>query len=378
MAVPTTDGEIDQTTIQFNPSSASLPTPQTQSGANYVQFPGVVTGSYSIDSTPQSASWSYARSCWTDETAGTSGESQSHTLVQNHVLRWDIGYTLGSAWVQAEGGDVYASGSLRSFLPAVTPRTFVNDGSGGYPGVIQYGTTCDFDSDPQYNGCTLINPPANPLLVSSTNWNINSGRQKIDFYDFFYRRFGAPTTATTAAPFDNLTSVSKPASNCTATGCSPYYVVGNMTTSAGQWTVGANERIVIIVDGDLTINGNIRITPGGFLAFIVHGDIAVSSAIGRTTTDDTPNVEGIYVASNSNYDSNFYTGSSSTTDGTIVRFVGKGMFVADNFILQRDLQSFGVTNTGAAAELFIYNPQLLLTMPDQMKDVATVWQEVAP
>ena len=273
---------------------------------------------------------------------------------------------------------MYASGSLRSFIPAVLPRTFNTDGTGGYPGVVQYGTGCDFDSDPLYNGCTVVSSPTNPQLISSKNWQVNSSRTTTDFYDFFYRRFNAPTTATITAPFDNLTAVTKPSSNCTATSCSPYYVVGDMTTSASGWTVGATDKIVILVNGNLTIGGNITITPGGFLAFIVNGNISVSPAIGRTSTGTQPNIMGIYIATKADHSATFSTGASSTTDGTIVRFVGKGMFVADNFLLQRDLQSFGVTNTGASAELFIYDPQLLLTMPESMKDLAITWQEIAP
>jgi hypothetical protein len=30
-----------------------------------------------------------------------------------------------------------------------------------------------------------------------------------------------------------------------------------------------------------------------------------------------------------------------------------------------------------SSELFIYNPQLLLTMPDQMKHLSVSWEEVA-
>jgi len=85
------------------------------------------------------------RPCWHNQTTGATGEGLTQTLVDNQTIRWDIGYTLGSAWVQAEGGDVYASGSLRSYIPDVTPRVFTTDGDGGFPGVVTYGTTYDFE-----------------------------------------------------------------------------------------------------------------------------------------------------------------------------------------------------------------------------------------
>ena len=53
------------------------------------------------------------------------------------------------------------------------------------------------------------------------------------------------------------------------------------------------------------------------------------------------------------------------------------MFIAGSFTLQRDLESVA-QNQNVSSELFLYNPQLLLTMPDKMKDLPISWQEVAP
>src|SRR3989344_562193 len=170
-AVLTTDGEINGTTLQFTPSSASEPTPQTQVGANYVTFADIVTGSYTLDPVPPTADWVFARACSTNLDNGTTGEGLSRTVPANSTIRWDEGYTLGTSWVQTEGGDVYAAGTVRSFIPAVTPRVFNLDGDAGYPGVVTYGTGYDFDSDPFSTGGTLI---------SSTNWEVNTSRSRIN------------------------------------------------------------------------------------------------------------------------------------------------------------------------------------------------------
>ena len=53
------------------------------------------------------------------------------------------------------------------------------------------------------------------------------------------------------------------------------------------------------------------------------------------------------------------------------------MFVAGSFLLQRDLEGIS-QNTTTAAELFLYNPRLLISMPDSMRDVPITWEEVAP
>ena len=355
-AISTGGSEVNGAIIGFTQSSTSQPTPLTQSGANYVTFPSVSGGSYTIDPQPPSGNWMLAASCWTNSN-GASSTGFSTTLGDGEVLQWDIGYMWGTSWVQTSGGDVYASGSLRSFLPAVTPRVFSTNGTGGSPGAVIYGTTYDFDGGSVGQGSDR---------VSSTNWLVNETRSTVDYYDYFYRRYGSPTV-TDNASFINLAAVEKPASRAT-----PYYINGDMTTS-GDWVVGDGENIVFIVTGNLTIGGQINITGTGFVAFIVNGQyLNISSSVGTTASSTNPVVEGIYVLSPSG---TFQTGLSTSIGSA--KFVGKGMFIAGNFLLQRDLDAFG-GNTLYPPELFQYNPGLLVTMPDEMKELPVIWQEVAP
>ncbi len=348
---------VSGTTFGF---TVNPPAPQTQSGATVVSFSNVTPGAYTLTATPPAANWVVTAPCYyVNGTLIGSG----YTAVANGgaTVKWEVGYTKGTAWVQTRGGDAYASGTMRSYIPTVSPRVFNDVGSGGYPGVVIYGTSFDFDSDPYSTGGTL---------VSSKNWLVNATRPTVNYYDLFYHRFGAPT-ATDNASFGNLAAVTKPASKAT-----PYYITGDMTTS-GNWTVGSSENIVFLVDGNLTIGGNINITPNstGFVSFIVNGNITVDPAVGTTAASTAPVVEGIYIASNALASGIFSTGVS-TAIGT-ARFVGKGMFIADNFLLQRDLDGYG-GNTATSAELFTYNPQLLLTMPEAMKELPITWSEVAP
>jgi hypothetical protein len=276
-------------------------------------------------------------------------------LSATETIRWDLGYLFGVPWVQTIGGDVYVAGAVKSYLPDVTPRVFNRNGEGGYPGVVTYGSSYDFESDTTQGSS----------VVSSTNWLANETRTAIDYYDFFYRRYGSPTTTDNDA-FINLAAVSQPDSRTT-----PYYIEGDMTT-AGDWSVGTGESIVFLVNGNLTIGGNINITGDGFVAFIVKGDTTVSSSVGTTAGSETPVVEGVYINGTTG---TFATGA--TTTAAAARFVGKGMFIAGDFSLERDLE-IADANTTSSPELFIYNPQLLLTMPDLMKELPVVWQEVAP
>lgn len=356
-AVPTTDGEIDGSVLQFTPSSASQPPSQTQIGANYAAFNNVTVGTYTLDPNVPTANWAYTRACWRNISTGATGEGLSATLANTQTVRWDIGYTDGTSWVRARGGDVYAAGSVRSFIPDLASRQFITTSPEADDGVLIYGTSFDFDSDPYSTGATL---------VSGTNWQVNASRTTVDYYDYFYRRYGSPTTATTDAAFSNLSAVTQPTSSDT-----PYYVVGDMTTT-GNWSVGAGESVVIIVDGNVALGGQINITGDGFITFIVNGDIDVTSSIGGTSGSTTPVIEGIYITSPTG---TFATGVSAAA--ATAKFVGKGMFISGNFLLERDLEIANANNL-SASEVFFYNPRLLLSMPDSMKELSVTWQEVAP
>jgi len=334
------------------------PAPKTQTGNTLVTWPGEESGGYTLTETPPDANYVATYPC-VYKNGTYIGSGWSVIANPGDAIQWQVGYTYGTAWAQSQEGDVYASARIRSYIPVVTPRVFSLDGPGGTPGVIAYGSAYDFDAASASEGETM---------ASSENWLVNATRTAVDYYAFFFNRFGAPET-TDNALFSNLSAVTKPASRDT-----PYYISGNMQTS-GVWSVGDGESIVFLVDGDVTIGGNIRIYGSGFVAFIVHGDIHVSSAVGRGSASGIPALEGIYIATTEDHNGTFHTGISA--EASTARFVGKGMFIADAFSLQRDLESYG-GNVQYAAELFQYNPRLLFSMPDAMMDMPVVWQEVAP
>ena len=356
-AVSNSSTGISGTQFSFSAGSASQPVAQTQSGNTAVSFTNLPVGSYNIDYTLPTATYTPVIPCvYQNGVLVAYGDSAT---LSGGTLEWRIGFTAGSPWVQTEGGNVYASATLKSFVP--TGDVFNTDGDGGYPGVVTYGTDYDFDNDWASTGSTK---------ASSENWLVNAAQTRVNYYDYFYRKYGAPTTVTTDPAFSNPIAVTQPPSSNT-----PYYVTGDITTT-GDWSVGNNEKLIVIVNGNLTIDGQINIVGSGFVAFIVNGTITVTSNVGTTASSVSPVLEGVYVAMNASQTGGFVTGTSA--NALTARFVGKGMFIADNFTLQRDLEGYGVGNTGSSAELFIYNPRLILTMPEEMKENSVTWQEVAP
>lgn len=338
----------------FTIAPAPSPAPLTQSGTNYVSFPPSTAGTYAISVAGIPQNYVIKKACYLTASPATSGEALTLLLTDGETLRWDLGYTLGTAWVQTQAGDVYASGVLKTLVPnGISPRVFNLDSSVLYPGVVTYGSSYDFD----------IGPGTGPNLVSSKNWLANESYGNVDYYQTFWHRFGAPTTFT----YTNPSFVSPPAA-CDGSAC---YISGTLTVSE-DWTIGSGSY-VFIIDGDLAINSKINLSGTGFVAFIVKNNITVSSSVGVAYTSSVPVVEGIYITSPTG---TFHTGAS--VSGT-ERFVGKGIFVAGDFRLQRDLEGIaGGQNTTTSSELFLYNPRLLVTMPDAMKDLPVTWEEVAP
>ncbi|GEM_PF-654544 len=352
----------------FSVAPAPSPFPLTQSGVSYVSFPPSTAGTYTIANSGIPQNYVLKKPCYLTNNPATAGEALSLTTIDQESVRWDLGYALGTAWVQTQGGDVYASATLKSLVPnGISPRVFNLDSSIGYPGVVTYGTSYDFD----------IGSGTGSTLVSSKNWLVNESYASSDYYQTFWRRFGAPITY----DYTNQSFTSPPAGcDVTTVNGKACYVSGTLTVS-GNWNIGSGSY-VFIVDGNLLINGSINLTGTGFVSFIVKNDITVASSVGLAYNTAIPSddntlvpgiVEGIYITGPTGV---FHTGTSAT--GT-ERFVGKGSFIAGDFRLERDLVGIaGGQNTTTAAELFIYNPRLLIAMPDAMEDLPITWEEIAP
>jgi hypothetical protein len=199
-------------------------------------------------------------------------------------------------------------------------------------------------------------------------------------YAFFYREYslglgtpsddfaGNPTDATkpTAAPLDNKAA---------------YFRAGNMTIRQ-RWTVTAGETIVVFVNGNLTIddpNNNlddlITVEPGGFLAFIVSGNITIEPNVGNNTiTSTTPNIEGVYIA-----DGTITVASRGAGNGGDDRFIGAGNFIGWGGInLNRDFSDGGTRiaeNNDKPVESFVFRPDFVRNLPEQMARPRYIWQE---
>ena len=191
-----------------------------------------------------------------------------------------------------------------------------------------------------------------PGAISTSNYQATSTyRGKIMNYSYFAARLGL--IASSPATINNLSTPPNGPGD-------EFYYTNTSGVVNGLWHIKNGEKYVIFVNGDLKINTDIVVDPGGFLMFIVKGDINVS----HTVND----VQGLYVA-----DGNLNTETNATTDNPLTF---EGSMVAWGAVnLGRNLKAFNITTPG---ETFIYRPDLILNMPNNVKTFAMQWREVVP
>ncbi len=243
------------------------------------------------------------------------------------------------AWWQAVGGNIYASGNVRSELPSASTY-LIDSGLGGAIGALT-----------RSSGSVDVGTGA----VSTEGYSAQTRyRGKTMNYDYFAAHMGVtPNTQN----YWGTNVITKP-----TTAADWYYLAptgGNSAMITGL-DVLAGESYVIFVNGDLRIAGNVTVEDGGFLAILVNGSVNVSPAV--------EDIHGLYVV-----DSALTTESNGTSDAP-ANFEGS-MVAWGGVNLGRDLVS---DNVSTAAEKFTYRVDLLNNMPDSMKVFALKWEEVVP
>jgi hypothetical protein len=202
-------------------------TKTTSVDGSYATWNGVPVNTYGMLDTPP-ADYVLRFACYTKTGGAPYTNSYSASVGSGETVSWNLGYTAGSPWWQAAGGDVYGATTLRSYVPSLTsPRYAVLDGSGGSPGVVTYGASYDFSS---------ASPPLGEGYVSNSvtaGWLANDTYPETDYYAVMYHRFGSPDPEFTG----DTTFTIQPASGT-------HYVNGNLTITTADWSVVSDESIV--------------------------------------------------------------------------------------------------------------------------------------
>lgn len=285
------------------------------------------------------------------------------------------------AWFQVSGGHIGSANEGNASIAIQSEITDTQDCVA--PTCIRSLLSQDRDNTTLTDGFAVVGNgiiDANGLINQRTTntYSLNTTKSRYqERYEYFYRNSGLGTN-----PTDDFTGQTtdalKPTYNSSKIA---YYHSGDLTIQS-PWSVASGEKYVIFVDGNLTLTDGtgsndqlINVADGGFLAFIVSGNITVSPTLGNATlTSTTANLEGVYMA-----DGTLTIQSRGTSAGGDDRFIGEGVFVGWSGVnLMRDYSDGGARSTennDKPVETFIYRPDFLVNMPDIMLVPIRLWQE---
>lgn len=158
-----------------------------------------------------------------------------------------------------------------------------------------------------------------------------------------------------------------------------YYHGGDLAINSA-WHVPASQKLIVFVgnasDGqpgnlELLANAHIEVDQGGFLAFIVSGDIRISPEIGHSNAQESaPNLTGLFIASNAI----IAQGRENVPDKKLV--VDGSLIGINEVHFNRDYKT--LDNNHFPVIEVNYRPDLLINAPNQLKRSFTSWRALAP
>jgi hypothetical protein len=200
--------------------------------------------------------------------------------------------------------------------------------------------------------------------------------------------FGASNLANLQTSYTNLLAVAKNAnitpvslstictlSNCTLPANLPhglYLANGNVNLNA--FTFPANQNYVFLINGNLTVQGNISTPVGSTDLFATSGNITIASTVGSAPNVTTSDLDGWYIAGNS-----FIIATNAVC--STLRLNISGSVVADamgtggTFQNNRDLCGNDKADPTVS---FLPRLDMILHAPQFLEQQQTISQELAP
>jgi len=278
--------------------------------------------------------------------------TQPCTVLKNMTFGF---FRIYGGWWQVKGGTVYANTGIKSQIPSsLQPieKKLILSSDEGRTGFLAYGIDRPIDM-------LGSNPNAQ---VSDNLWEIESKYEGLNFdFDFYQTRFHS---------YDKIEwipgdPISDPSTEY------EIYTVGDEDTSIDvnnfNFTLppGSTRKVIFLINGNVTVTGNISVPAGAFLAVISKGNITFDPSVASA--------DGWYVANNINVPCELAAGVCAKTD---IQFQGNGSFIGYQGInLGRDQE---VLNNTQPAELFIYRPDLYDNAPEQMRIYSRTYDDYTP
>ncbi len=388
---PKSRDTLDTHSNTVNFTSATTPsvttiTGQYTSGANllagaytvsYGPPPGGYYMTYPLNGVPASFIVTVGPGC----TTAANGASCSN----NNIINLNFGISNEPGWIQSVCGDIRQDSGITNIIPPnpswggyVGPymiqkdATICNTGGIGGPGIAFTGSTNAYYGQ----GQAAANP--NNWTVGGTAYPESLQTPPSQELKTSYNALSALMRQAGLTPTDLATVCTL--SNCTlpATLAHGLYKA-NGSVILNAYTFPApppNQNYVFLINGDLTINGNITIPVGDTAMFSVSGNIYVNPGVGTTpVTSTAANIEGFYSADKSFVVDPGGSGCSTLKLNIYGSIVVNAALTGGSFQNNRNLCSANLT---APAIAFFQRPDFILNAPAFIKTSSHVWQEVLP
>ncbi|MCL5969878.1 MAG: MSCRAMM family adhesin SdrC [Patescibacteria group bacterium] len=272
------------------------------------------------------------------------------------ITNLNFGLKLYDAWFQGQGGDMRLDTGFTDQNPS-TPYASIPRTQGGTAGIVFSGSS---------------NPGFGNGGPSVPGWQAGN----LNYTEEFLPTSGIKTSynyVTNALSQAGITPTSLGCTTCaiTSTLANGIYSAGpatNLTISSA--TFAAAKNYVILVDGNLTINGNITVPIGSTATFIVNGQITVASGV--------TGIDGIFSA-----DKDFVIqGVASCPTTADVALNVEGTIIANaeglSYNVNDNARSLCGGNTTTPVYTLTERPDFLLNLPQLIRVENRVWQEMVP
>lgn len=325
------------------------------------------------------------RNCTVNSAVGASCISAGLQFTASDVQNLNFGMTNYIPWFQCIGnscridGTIDNDGSTQTGFADPIPSTALlacGGANASIPGLNSPQPGIIFSGGTTYFGQGQASTPQN-WVVNDSTYSPTLIRTSYGYMTTTLRQSGiTPIDLASVCTLGNCTLPADLANGV-------YLANGDVILNA--YTFPAGKIYVILINGDLTIVGEIHIPVGSAATFSVAGDIIIDSSIGvgiGNFCSQTANVEGFFSADGSFIiegigDCNLYSNPLTRDQrfnlaGGIVVNAGQSGGSIQN---QRDLCD---DDRSAPVFSIIARPDFLLNVPEFIKYRSDVWREVAP
>ncbi len=241
-----------------------------------------------VSSIARSADWIEAEYASDSNSMNTFGNEESRngtvTTLPGDISNLNYYLTNFNPWMQVQCGELRMDNGIDNPVPA-GKTMMTSDVTCGTPGIIYSGDSqASFGTGQSSSTNQVVGGYSYPeVYVPSNSGGIFSS------YNYLSSKVKASDTTPT-----NLSTICT-LSNCTLPASLPqgtYTATGDVFLNG--FTFPANQHYVFIIDGNLTIKGNILTPVGSTVVFSVSGNIIVPPAVGSAPTATTTNLAGIF------------------------------------------------------------------------------------